>query len=400
MKDKKPLGVLFLTTFLDLMGFGLIIPILPTLSQNLGASDTEIGMIAAIYALMNFAFSPLWGTLSDRHGRRPIILVSILITAVAYLFFAQAYFLWILIISRIFSGIGSANIGAAQAYIGDITTPENRAKSMGLIGAAFGLGFIAGPPIGGFIKASFGLETLGYVAASLSALNFVVAYFFLPESLEKKNSKSTFNLNIVKSIYEQLRKPLIRELFYINFIFIAAFSMMQVTAVLMWSEHSFFNESQIGFVFMYIGICSAIVQIGLIGYFKRKFGEQKMLMIGIVLMILGLFGMPFFQDDLFIPYELIALLLIALANGFLSPALLSLITQASPMGEVGRTTGLNQSFASLGRVVGPILGGALYEIEFHLPYTGGPIILFLALYLAFRFNRKMNENSAVNDVVV
>ncbi len=400
MKDKKPLGVLFLTTFLDLMGFGLIIPILPTLSQNLGASDTEIGMIAAIYALMNFAFSPLWGTLSDRHGRRPIILVSILITAVAYLFFAQAYFLWILIISRVFSGIGSANIGAAQAYIGDITTPANRAKSMGLIGAAFGLGFIAGPPIGGFIKASYGLETLGYVAAGLSALNFVVAYFFLPESIEKKNLTSTFNFNIVKSIYEQLKKPLIRELFYVNFIFITAFSMMQVTAVLLWSEHSFFNESQIGFVFMYIGVCSAIVQIGLIGYFKRKFGEQRMLMIGIGLMILGLFGMPFFQDDLFIPYELIVLLLIALANGFVSPALLSLITQASPVGEVGRTTGLNQSFSSLGRVVGPIMGGALYEIEFHLPYTGGPIILFLALYLAFRFNRKMNQNSAMNDVVV
>lgn len=389
MQNKKALGVLFLTTFLDLVGFGLIIPILPVLSLSLGANKTEVGLIAGIYALMNFAFSPFWGTLSDRFGRRPIILISVALTSVAYLFFAHAEFLYILIISRIFSGIGSANIGAAQAYIGDVTSVQNRAKSMALIGAAFGLGFIAGPPLGGFLKASFGLETLGYTAAGLSALNFAVAYFFLPESIAQKNPQAAFDFNVLKSIRIALSMPRIRELFWINFIFITAFSMMQVTAVLLWAEHSFLNESQIGFVFMFIGICSALVQIGLIGVFQRTFGENRMLVIGIILMMLGLFGMPFFQDNLFMPYQLLTLVLIALANGFIGPALMSLITQISPEGEVGKTTGLNQSLGSLGRVFGPVMGGALYELEFHLPYVVGPLILVIALVLASRLKRGM-----------
>ncbi len=161
MKNKSALGVIFLTTFLDLLGFGLIIPILPTFAEDLGASEMQIGFIAAIYALMNFSFSPFWGRMSDRHGRRPIILISILVTAIAYLIFSQTETLLILIISRVFSGIGSANIGAAQAYIGDISEPQDRAKSMGILGAAFGLGFVFGPPIGGFLKADFGIEILG-----------------------------------------------------------------------------------------------------------------------------------------------------------------------------------------------------------------------------------------------
>ncbi|MCB0734160.1 MAG: MFS transporter [Bacteroidetes bacterium] len=395
MKSQKALGVLFFTVFLDLLGFGLIIPILPTLAQDLGASESQIGLIAAIYALMNFAFSPFWGTLSDRYGRRPIILTSILITATAYLIFAQAHFLWILILSRVFSGIGSANIGAAQAYIGDVTSPADRAKRMGLIGAAFGLGFIAGPPLGGFVKAEYGLEVMGYLAASFSGINFILAYIFLPESLKDKNREAAFNYNVLKSIRDELRKPMIRELFVVNFIFITAFSMMQVTAVLLWEQYSFYNEQEIGLVFMYIGVCSAIVQATLIGLFKKKFGENRMLVIGVMLLAIGLLAMPFLQDDLFIPWQLVALLLIALANGFIGPSLLSMITQYCEPHEVGRTTGLNQSFGSLGRVIGPIIGGALYEWEHHLPYLVGPAILMIAYSLAIRLKKSAGSEGSV-----
>ena len=156
MNKKSPLAVLFFTTFLDLVGFGIIIPILPNFAKDLGASALEVGLLAAVYALMNFLFSPFWGTLSDRIGRRPVIMYSVALTAVAHLIFSQSYTLAVLLISRILAGVGSANISAAQAYITDISEPKNRTKSLGLIGAAFGLGFIFGPPLGGYVKDTFG----------------------------------------------------------------------------------------------------------------------------------------------------------------------------------------------------------------------------------------------------
>jgi multidrug resistance protein len=169
----KPLLVLFLTIFLDLLGFGIIIPVFPIIAKELNASAIEIGFIAGIYSLMNFIFSPFWGTLSDRIGRRPVMLISIALTVLAYVFFAFTNSLVFLILSRVFAGIGSANISAAQAYIADITPPENRAKNMGFIGAAFGLGFIFGPPIGGFLKSMSGTgsgEYVGWFIAILSSI--------------------------------------------------------------------------------------------------------------------------------------------------------------------------------------------------------------------------------------
>lgn len=390
MKNKSALGVIFLTTFLDLLGFGIIIPILPTFAEELGATDLQIGLIAAIYALMNFTFSPFWGRMSDRHGRRPIILVSVLITASAYMIFSQTTSIWILVISRVFSGIGSANIGAAQAYIGDISTPQNRAKSMGILGAAFGLGFVFGPPIGGFLKADYGIEILGYVAAGLSVLNFIVAYFLLPESIKERN-RDTKRINLITAFGEQLKKPQISKLFYINLLFISAFSMMQVTAVLLWSDFSFLSEKEIGFVFMFIGISSAIVQGTLVGPIAKRFGEIQMLAIGMTLLAIGLFAMPFLQADLFIPWQLIAIACIALANGFINPALMSLITKLSKPTELGQLTGLYQSFGSLGRIVGPAFGGAIYGISHFLPYIVGPVLLVFGFILSQRL--QINEPS-------
>lgn len=397
MKNKPAIGVIFLTTFLDLLGFGIIIPILPTFAEELGASEMVIGFIAGIYALMNFMFSPFWGRMSDRHGRRPIILVSVLITAIAYLFFAKASVLLILVASRVFSGIGSANIGAAQAYIGDISTSKDRAKSMGLLGAAFGLGFVFGPPIGGFIKAELGIEILGYTVAWLSYVNFAIAFAFLPESLKEKN-KDSKRTNMFKGIINEMQRPDVRRLFIINILFISAFSMMQVTAVLLWSDHSFFNEKQIGFVFMYIGVSSALVQGLLVGPIAKRFGEKQMLTIGLTLLAVGLFAMPFFQGDLFIPWELVAIGLIALANGFINPALMSLITKMAKPQELGQLTGYYQSFGSIGRVLGPAIGGTIYGLSFYLPYIVGPLLLVLAYLLSK--NVKVPSQSQTTQITV
>ena len=398
MSKKPAIGVIFLTTFLDLLGFGIIIPILPTFAEELGATEMAIGFIAAIYALMNFVFSPFWGRMSDRHGRRPIILVSVLITAIAYLIFAKASVIWILIASRVFSGIGSANIGAAQAYIGDISTPQDRAKSMGLLGAAFGLGFVFGPPIGGFIKAELGIEILGYTVAWLSYVNFTVAYTYLPESLKTKN-KNAKRSNLIKGIVGELKRPDVGRLFLINLLFISAFSMMQVTAVLLWSDYSFFDEKQIGFVFMFIGVSSALVQGLLVGPIAKRFGEKQMLGIGLTMLAIGLFVMPYFQDELFVPWELVSIGLIALANGFVNPALMSLITKMSKPQELGQLTGYYQSFGSIGRILGPAVGGWIYGISYFLPYVVGPILLVFGFFISRRVKVPVPSNATVKDVL-
>ena len=383
---KSPIFVLFVTIFIDLLGFGLVIPILPIFSRQIGATDTEIGLIAAVYSLMNFVFAPFWGTLSDRIGRRPVILVSILVTAASYIIFAYSTTLFILFAARILGGIGSANISAAQAYISDVTAPEGRAKAMGLIGAAFGLGFIFGPPLGGYLKSistAGTVDMVGYVSAAFCILNFIMAYFLLPESIKQKKVDAPFNFKPITSLIKQLQVPQIRELFLFNFVFIAAFSMMQITVALLWEEHNGLNEKQIGYMFAFIGLASAIVQGTLVGKLVRWFGEYKLLFIGSILMAIALFMIPFISNEYFMPFAFIAIILIALANGCLMPSITSLISQNTSEEKQGHTLGLNQSFGSVARVVGPTLGGFLYGISYFQPYIVGSMLMLGCIVLYF-----------------
>ncbi|MCE2741069.1 MAG: MFS transporter [Sphingobacteriales bacterium] len=382
MKNRSPIFVLFVTIFIDLLGFGLIIPILPIFALELQATSLQIGVIAGIYSLMNFVFAPFWGTLSDKIGRRPVMLISIFITMLAYVFFAFTSSLWFLIISRIFAGIGSANISAAQAYISDITEPKDRAKNMGLIGAAFGLGFIFGPPAGGFLKSLSGagsVTLVGYFAATLCALNWLLAYAFLPESMKEKQHTKKFRFKPVADLIIELKKPIIRELFTINFLFITSFAMMQVTLAILWIEHYLLNEKQVGFVFMFMGLSSAIVQGGLVGILNKRFGEKQLLLMGAISMAIGLCSIPFVPVSYFL-LQLISIIFIAFANGCITPAISSLISQTADKFEQGQVLGMNQSFGSLARVIGPILGGVLYDMHFGLPYIGGAFIMIITYF--------------------
>ena len=331
---KSPIFVLFVTIFLDLLGFGIIIPILPIFIKELGAQDYQVGLIAAIYPVMNFMFSPFWGTLSDRFGRRPIILWSVVITAIAYLVFANANALIVIFISRMLSGIGSANISVAQAYIADVTSPSERAKSMGLIGAAFGLGFIFGPSLGGYLKSissEGSVDLVGYVTAGLCVINFILAYFLLPESIKEKKKELRFN---------------------------------------------------------FIGVVTAIVQGVLVGRLVKQFGENKLLVIGSVLMLIGMIGLPFVAVEYFIPLELIALALVALANGCLTPNISSLLSKFASPSEVGQTLGVNQSFGSLARAAGMSFSGILYSFNFHVPFLAGAGFMIICGMLAFNLKKK------------
>jgi multidrug resistance protein len=300
--DRK-LYILYLTVFIDLLGFGIVIPILPIYATELGASSLMVGLIMAVYALMNFIFSPFWGSLSDKHGRRPVIAGTVLITAMAFLLLANAHTIAVLLVARAMAGVGSANIATSQAYITDVTERENRAKALGMIGAAFGLGFIFGPPIGGFIKQHYGMDAVGYAAMCLSLVNFALVLAFLPESHHGRDNTHKVQMKPVTQAIQALGNPRYRDLFLTSFIYITAFSMMTITAALLWEQRYGLDEAHIGYMFAFIGFSSAIVQGGMVGMLARKFGEQKLMVYGCILMGLGLLGIPLVPVGHFLPWN-------------------------------------------------------------------------------------------------
>jgi DHA1 family tetracycline resistance protein-like MFS transporter len=372
---------------MDLLGFGLVIPILPTYATQLGASSFEVGLVMAVYALMNFVFSPFWGTMSDRLGRRPVIAFTVLITALGFLLLANAHSLALLFAARMLAGIGSANIAASQAYITDVTPPEGRAKALGMIGAAFGLGFIFGPPVGGFIKEQYGMDAVGYTAMSLSLINLMLILILLPESLKEKDPNNKLELKPVTGAIKALRNDRFRDLFITTFIYIMAFSMMQITVALLWEQHYGLNEAHIGYMFAFIGLSSAIVQGGLVGWLSRTFGEPKLMVIGSVLCGTGLLLTPFVPYAYFVPLAFIPMLLLAFANGCMMPSISSLLSRNATNKEQGQVLGMNQSFGSLARIAGPTAGGFLYGLHFTGPYIAGALLMVGALLFVLAYQR-------------
>ncbi|MBX2980845.1 MAG: MFS transporter [Flavobacteriales bacterium] len=394
---RSRLAILFLTVFIDLLGFGLVIPILPTYASQLGASPFEVGLVMAVYALMNFIFSPFWGSVSDRLGRRPVIAFTVLITALAFLLLAHAHSLALLFAARMLAGIGSANIAASQAYITDVTPPEGRAKALGLIGAAFGIGFIFGPPVGGFIKEHYGMAAVGYSAMGLSLLNLLLVLMLLPESLKERNREVKLELKPVTQALNALRNERFRDLFITTFIYITAFSMMQITVALLWEEQYALSEAQIGYMFAAIGFASAVVQGTLVGWLARTFGEARLMVYGAILMGCGLFSIPFVPNDLFMPLALIPIALLALANGCLMPSITSLLSRNAQQSEQGQVLGLNQSFASLARIAGPTLGGVLYGWHYTGPYVAGAGLMGVVLLFVLAFQRAARRSTGLSD---
>ncbi|GAB4126526.1 MAG: tetracycline resistance MFS efflux pump [Raineya sp.] len=396
MKSRSVLFVLFITIFIDLLGFGIIIPILPTYARTLQASSLEIGLLAASYSLMNFVFAPFWGSLSDRFGRKPIILVSVCITGLAYVAFAYADELWLLFVSRIIAGVGSANISAAQAYIADVTPPQDRAKNFGIIGAAFGLGLILGPPLGGFVKAHYGIEHIGWLVVLLCSINLIVGFFLLTESITEKNRHSRVELNPIKDIRLALRRNVVREVMLLSFGFIVAFMMIQTTLALLWSEQVGFDDKENGYAFSFMGLVTAITQGLFVGKLNKKFGEQKLVFYGSVLLLISGLCFPIFASKfLFIPFELLAILLAGLASACFTPALNAMLSQAVSMQEQGRVLGINQSFGAVARTLGPAMGGFVYDYHYFLPYWGAALLMILVCYWAATIPRIFRKKATI-----
>jgi DHA1 family tetracycline resistance protein-like MFS transporter len=389
----KGLYIIFITVLIDMIGFGLIIPILPTFAKgDLGASDVMVGLLAASYSFMQFIFAPFWGGLSDRFGRRPIILTSIALMGLSYVVFAHSSTLAILFIARLMGGFGAANISVAYAYISDSTEPKNRTKAFGFIGAAFGLGFIIGPVFGGIIKETYNILTLGYAAAGLSVFNLIIAFIFLPESLKTFNKTKALFENPLKKLTYVFKNEFVGSLLFINFVYIAAFSMMTITAALLWKEQYNLSDKEVGYMFGFIGILIVIIQGGLIGPVNKRLGDFKMLILGVVLMMIGLVSMPFIPLEYFIPLELFALAFTAFGNSFLSTPAGSLISKNTSEQEQGMIMGTNQSMGSLGRIVGPLVGGALYGVNYYWPYVTSGVIMLFVVFLCIRLAKIHSSN--------
>jgi DHA1 family tetracycline resistance protein-like MFS transporter len=349
----KPLLIIFLTVLIDLIGFGIVIPLLTFYAEKYEATPFDIGLLVASYSLMQFVFAPVLGGLSDRYGRRPILFFSIIGSGVGYLMLGFANSLWMIYASRILGGMTASNLSTAQAYIADVTTKENRAKGMGLFGMAFGLGFILGPVIAGFLsKISYKLPFL--FAAGLSFFNAILLYLILPETIKADQRFHRKKENRFSGLLKLLKDKRFAMLTTEYFFLVTAFSIM-TTAFAYYTMINFsYDVSETGYLLGYIGLIAVIVQGGLLGKFAKIFGEEKLVIYGLLMLVLSLIAVPFISKE---NGGLVALLIgtafFSLGNSIASPSLTSLASKAVSEAEQGKALGIMQSAASLARVVGP-----------------------------------------------
>jgi DHA1 family tetracycline resistance protein-like MFS transporter len=375
---------LFLIVLIDLIGFGLVIPLLPFYGVRFGATAPEVTWLLATYSLMQLVAAPLWGRLSDRIGRRPVLVASMTASALAYIWLGAADALWMLFAARALAGAGAGNIAAAQAYIADITKPEERAHGMGMIGAAFGLGFIFGPALGGFLAgnnpATANLATPAWLAAALSFAALCGVLFLLRESLPPERRGLAPPQGRIGLIRAALRRPVLSRLIVIFFLVILAFAAMESIFALWALRQLDWGPERVGYVFAYLGLLSAIMQGGLTRRLTKRYGEERLLLGGLVLLMIGLVAVPFARTLAELAGAFAAL---AIGLGLVQPALNSLISRRAGGGEQGQVLGVTQSVGSLARIVGPPAAGYLFaDLGHGSPFVGGAVIVALAFLLA------------------
>ncbi|TMQ53513.1 MAG: MFS transporter [Candidatus Eisenbacteria bacterium] len=382
--------ILFLTVFIHLLGFGIIIPLLPYYAETYGATGLTVGLLTTSFSFSQFVFAPFWGRLSDRVGRRPILIGSLLLTGVSYLVYAAAGSLALLFASRILAGVAGAVLSTAQAYVADTTTPENRTKGMGLIGAAFGMGFIFGPAIGGLLS-RWGFAAPAYASASLALAAAVFAFLRLPESLPREARAGAAARRSRTTLREALARPAVGTVLGLFFVATLCFSGMETILALFCQRFYGWGPHEIGYLFAYVGVVAASMQLGIVGALARRFGERALVRAGLALM-----GAAFVTAGLVPPLALFLLVMgaIAVASGLMTPSLSGLISIATPADEQGGILGVYQSLGSLARAAGPFLGGLAFDVV----SPGAPLWMAgIGLGLAALFAAKLPHRSAPTD---
>ena len=416
---KMALYTVFLVVLTDLIGFGIVLPLLPFYASLFHASPIAIGFLYSIYSLAQLFFSPIWGSYSDRIGRRPIMLMSTLGAAFAYLLFAFSNSLLVLFISRLIAGVMGGNISTAQAYVADVTTNEERSKGMGLIGAAFGIGFVMGPAISTLlIHPSFhhffnsiGFSSFsawmiqnkytipGLFAAGLSFSSFLLVLFKLPETIQKSGEPDslrvvkvsifsrTFWITILQQYPSQkkwLFPMLLASIFLLSFgqsNLYSSFPLFCKGLLKLSAEH-------VGFQYIYMGLIAVFIQGGLIRVLTKKYSEEKLFLVGSILFVLGLVLIPFASSEKILTLFIIIMSIGGSLNG---PTLNSLISKKGDPARVGAMMGTSQGMASLGRVIGPTWGGFLYEIGFRLPFLLTALLVSFTVVVGRKLERISNS---------
>jgi len=408
--NKPALATVFLVVMIDLLGFGIVLPLLPFYAQEFAASAVMIGLLYSVYSFMQLIFSPIWGSWSDRIGRRPIMLLSTFGAVIAYIIFGFAESLGVLFFSRIVAGTMGGNISTAQAYIADVTDAENRARGMGLIGAAFGIGFVIGPATAtalihpafhefvasaGFTQFSewmgnnrFALP--GFFAAFLSFCSFLMVLFLLPETVDTTKEHtgsfrrpSVFTPQFWRLLSDQKNKtargfliPLIIGFFLLSFGESSLYSSFPLFA----EGQLNMTAEEVGIQFFYIGIIAVVVQGFLIKPLTTLFSEEKLFMTGNILMVIGLGLIPLAQNMLTLA---LFLGLMALGKSLNTPTITSLISKEAGDDNVGAIMGASQGLSGLGRMIGPTWGGALFAVYFGLPFGATALIVATTIWIAF-----------------
>ncbi len=386
--------LLFACIFLDLLGFGIIIPLLPFMALQLGADAQQVTLLIAVYSLSQLVMLPLWGRISDRWGRRPVLLVGFAGILGAFLLLAFADALWMLFLARVLAGALSGDLAAAPAYVADITPPERRARGMGLLGAAFGLAFVFGPAIGGLLAgddpatADYRLPCL--LAAGLAAAVLVAGFLFLPESRSPQAAAQAAArppAATLRGWLTQLGYPHIALITAILFLVGAVFSGMESTLALWGAAVLDWGPRQVGYVFVYAGVVAIVFQAGLVGPATRRFGEARVVVGAAVLLGLGLLVLA---QAAALPLLLVAVGCLAAGFGLGNPALQSLISRLSGAERTGGALGLGQATSSLARVVGSVTAGWLFQnLGPSWPYLVGSGLMVVAIALAERLRRRI-----------
>jgi MFS transporter, DHA1 family, tetracycline resistance protein len=393
--SKNSFPILILTTLLNTMGIGILIPVLPFLVEKYtGVNNPNtpfyIGLIISLYALCEFFSAPTLGALSDRYGRRPVLLISLIGSIIGYVLLGIGGALWILFLGRIIDGITAGNISTIFAYVADITEPKDRGKNYGIIGGTLGVGFLIGPAIGGF-AAKWGLAVPMYIAATITFINLVWAYFALPESLTLEKKSSTFSLSElnpfgwIKNVGANL---FLRTILFASFFHFVAFAQLQGNGSVLFKDVLHWQPSDIGIAFLIIGLVDIFVQGFLIDKILPKFGEQKLSIIGLSIAAIAYIAFALLPNTHSNLMCYVGCFLFAFGTGLFEPSMAAMVSKSAGDREQGLVQGAYQSLQSLTRVVGPLMAAFLYEFNWSSPYIISGVLTAISILFFMKLKNK------------
>ena len=375
----RPLLIIFLTIFVNLVGFGIIIPLLPFYAETFGASPLVVGLLFAVFSLCQLAAAPALGELSDRWGRRPILIFSLAGTVVSFVMLALAHSLTMLFLARVVDGLSGGNISTARAYVADVTEPKDRARAYGLIGAAFGMGFIFGPALSG-ILAHISYTAPIWAAAAITLVATMMAWLWLPETVHRTHAGTG---NPLRHLPALLRRPGLNRMLAIDFVYWFAFAIFQTTFALFAEDRFHFDVPETGYFFAAFGVLGAIVQGGMIRPIVHRLGDKTTFIVGLLCAAFGLIASAYAHSVTMFALTLVP---VAFGMGFGHPTVSSLVSRAARGDEQGRVQGAASAVESLGRTIGPVWGNAsLQHYGDAVPYVSAAAFLLLTMAIALGY---------------